>query len=101
MPWLIVMIRPDTGERFEYEFRGGGYGYGLFIFGPGDRFIFNGALASPSAFGHSGYASAYMWADPERQLVGVFLGVAPRLSRGVPIIHADLFLNAAYGALAE
>ena len=101
IPWLMVLIRPDTGQRWEYEYHGGGYGYGLFIFGPGDRFILNGALASPSAFGHAGYGSAYMWADPERDVVGVFLGVAPRLSRGAPLIPADLFLNAVYGAVVE
>ena len=29
------MINPATGQRMDFEFHGGGYGYGLFIFGAG------------------------------------------------------------------
>jgi serine-type D-Ala-D-Ala carboxypeptidase len=101
IPWVMPRINPTTGKRLEFEFRGGGYGYGLFIFGPGDRWKPNGALASLSAFGHAGYPSCYMWADPEREFVGVYLGVSPRLRRDLPVANSDLFQNAAHAAIID
>jgi len=101
IPWVMPRISATTGKRWELEFKGGGYGYGLFIFGPGDRFKPNGALASPSAFGHVGYASAYIWADPEREVLGVYLFVSPRLDRDVPVANPDLFLNAVHAAIVD
>lgn len=101
IPWIMPFISPTTGKRLEHEFHGGGYGYGLFIFGPGDRFRSNGALVSQSAFGHSGYASAYMWADPERALIGVYLTVVPRLHRDLPVGNMDLFQNAVHAAIVD
>ena len=96
---LFVLVNPTTGQRMEVQFKGGGYGYGLFIFGSGDSFRANGSLASTSAFGHMGYASAYMWADPEHDLVGVWLAVVPRLLRDLPATNTDLFMNAVYAAI--
>jgi CubicO group peptidase (beta-lactamase class C family) len=101
IPWLWPRISPTTGKRMEFEFHGGGYGYGLFLFGPGDRFGLNGALASPSAFGHGGFASAYIWADPERELLGVYLTVVPRLHRDFAVGPMDLFQNAVHAAIVD
>jgi CubicO group peptidase (beta-lactamase class C family) len=97
MPWLNV----ETGERIDFEFWGGSYGYGLFIFAPGDRFSQNGSLASTTAFGHIGNGGSYVWADPERELVGVFLSVSPRLHRDVFISNSDLFQNAVHAAVVD
>ena len=101
IPWIMTRILPPTGKRLKIEFHGGGYGYGLFIFGPGDRFRPNGALASLSAFGHMGYGGAYMWADPERELVSVILGVSPGLRRDLTIQNPDLFQNAVNAAIVD
>jgi CubicO group peptidase (beta-lactamase class C family) len=101
IPWVMPRINPATGERLEFQFRGGGYGYGLFIFGPGDRFKPNGALASLSAIGHAGFGGAYMWADPERELLAVFLSVSPRLHRDLPTGNVDLFQNAVHAAIID
>jgi CubicO group peptidase (beta-lactamase class C family) len=94
-------INPSTGERKDLEVRAGGYGYGLYIIGPGDRFGPNGALASLSAFAHGGYGGAYIWADPEREIVGVYLSVSPRLRRNSPISNSDLFMNAVHAAIID
>jgi len=101
IPWIWPLINPRTGQRIDFQFHGGGYGYGLYIFGAGDRFRPNGALASLSAFGHLGYGGAYMWADPERELVGVYLSVSPRLHRDAPYTNTDLFQNAVNAAILE
>jgi CubicO group peptidase (beta-lactamase class C family) len=101
IPWVMPRINPTTGKRMEFEFRGGGYGYGLFIFGPGDRWKPNGALASLSAFGHAGYPSCSMWADPEREVVGIYLSVSPKLRRDRPIGNQDLFQNAVNAAIID
>jgi len=101
IPWVWLLVNPRTGERLEFEIKGGGYGYGLYLFNSSDRFWANGALQSPRAFGHLGYATAYYWADPEYDLVGVLLGVVPRLTRDLPVAPIDLFQNAVYGAIVE
>jgi CubicO group peptidase (beta-lactamase class C family) len=101
IPWMMSRLSPTTGKRMEVRFQGGGYGYGLFLFGPGDRFWMNGVLQSSAAFGHGGNASAYVWADPEYDLVGVYLGVAPKLIRDLPVMPVDLFQNAVYGAIVD
>ena len=100
-PAVVGLIDPQTHKRKEIAFHGGGYGFGLFIFGPGDRYRPNGALASNSAVGHTGYGGAYLWADPERDLVGVYLGVAPRRHRGFYMTNSDLFQNAVNAALVD
>jgi CubicO group peptidase (beta-lactamase class C family) len=101
IPWVMSVISPDTGKRVDFELRGGGYGYGLFIFGPGDRYRHNGALATLSAIGHSGYAGTYMWADPEREVVGVYLSLSSQLHRDVAISNTDLFQNAVHAAIID
>jgi CubicO group peptidase (beta-lactamase class C family) len=101
IPWIFSVLNPATGKRVKLELRRGGYGYGLAIFGPGDRYNFNGQLATPSAIGHNGYGGAYMWADPEREFVGVYLSVSPRFHRGWPTSNTDLFQNAAHAAIVD
>jgi CubicO group peptidase (beta-lactamase class C family) len=100
-PHLLMFLDPATGQRVEVEYPGGSYGYGLFVFAEASRFSINGSLASSSAFGHSGYFGAYMWADPEHGIVGVSLAVPTRLKRGHPVWNSDLFVNAVYGAVVE
>jgi len=101
IPWIMPALSPTTGKRREIRFQGGGYGYGLFIFGPGDRFRLNGALQSHSAFGHAGYGTAYLWADPENELLGVYVSVAPKLVKDVAVGPVDVFQNAVYGTLVD
>jgi serine-type D-Ala-D-Ala carboxypeptidase len=99
IPWIVPRTNRATGERMDFEFTGGGYGYGLYIFGAGDRFGSNGVLASLSAFGHMGNGGAYMWADPEREVIGVYLSVSPGLHRDFYMSNSDLFQNAVHAAI--
>jgi len=99
IPQIMPVFR--NGKRLDFEFRGGGYGYGLFIFRAGDRFMSNGALASLSAFGHVGYGGSCVWADPEREVVGIYLSVAPRMIRDIAVINSDLFQNAVNAAILD
>ena len=99
IPRMMPMFR--DGKRLEITFHGGGYGYGLFVFGPGDRFMINGALASLSAFGHAGYGGAFMWADPEREVLGIYLSVSPRFNREIGVMNSDLFQNAVHAAIID
>jgi CubicO group peptidase (beta-lactamase class C family) len=101
IPTVRSVISPATGKRVDFQGRGGGYGYGLFIFGPGDRYRYNGALPTLSAFGHSGYAGTYIWADPEREVVGIYLSVSPRIHRYVTLSNSDLFQNAVHAAIID
>jgi CubicO group peptidase (beta-lactamase class C family) len=101
VPVRWVLLGPD-GEPFTWEF-GGGYGYGLFPFADTVAAYFNGGLASPSSFSHAGAFGSYWWADPERELVGVYLSVAARLrDDGVtPDWRPDLFVDALTAAVDE
>ena len=78
-----------------------GYGYGLFVFGPGERFHRNGAPASLSTVAHSGYASTHVWADPENELLGVYLSVSPGLHRGDYTSNVDLLQTAVHAAIRD
>jgi CubicO group peptidase (beta-lactamase class C family) len=89
-----------AGKRWE-EVAAGGYGYGLYIFAAGDRYRVNGALVSRSGFGHNGAGGAYIWADPERDVVGVYLSVSPRLHRDSWFVNSDLFQNAVHAAIID
>jgi CubicO group peptidase (beta-lactamase class C family) len=101
IPALVTLINPTTGQKVEFEIKGSDYGYGQYLFGVGDRFAANGSLFSLSAIGHMGYTGAYVWSDPEHELIGIFLAVAPRLKRGFPERNSDLFMNAVYAAIVE
>jgi serine-type D-Ala-D-Ala carboxypeptidase len=100
IPWILPWINAAS-ERIEIDLSGGGYGYGLYIFGPGDRFVANGALVSRSGFGHVGDGGSCLWADPEQDVVGVYLSVSPRLHRDFFIFNADLFQNAVHAAIID
>jgi CubicO group peptidase (beta-lactamase class C family) len=100
IPRIMPVLR--NGRRLDIEFRGGGgYGYGFFLFGAGDRFQANGALNSLSAFGHLGYGGVCIWADPEREVVGIYLSVSPRFNRDIGIMNSDLFQNAVNAAIID
>jgi CubicO group peptidase (beta-lactamase class C family) len=101
VPVRWVLLGPD-GEPFTWEF-GGGYGYGLFPFAGTVTARLNGGLASPSSFSHSGNFGTYWWADPERELVGVYLSVsAAYRPDGVDQDwRADLFVDALTAAVDE
>jgi len=101
IPSIMARPSPITGKRMEIDIKGGGYGYGLFIFGTGDRWGANGSLTSLSAFGHAGFPGCQMWADPECELVGVYLAVSPGLRREFPIGTADRFQNAVHAAIVD
>src|SRR5262249_54477933 len=101
IPRIWPLVNPATGKRMDFEGLGGGFGYGLFLFGAGDRFNGNGALSSLSAFAHAGSGGIYMWADPERELVGVYLSVSPRLHRDLPATNTDLFQNAVHATILD
>jgi serine-type D-Ala-D-Ala carboxypeptidase len=100
LPRIMPVLR--NGKRLDIEFLGGGgYGYGFFLFGAGDRFQANGVLNSLSAFGHLGYGGACIWADPERELVGTYLSVSPRMNRDIGLMNSDLFQNAVNAAIID
>ena len=101
IPWIAPRFNPAPGEAAQIEVKGGGYGYGLFIFGEGDRFPYNGALSSLSAFGHIGYGGTCVWADPVSEVAGVYLSVSPRMHRGAAIRNSDLFQNAVHAAVVD
>jgi serine-type D-Ala-D-Ala carboxypeptidase len=100
IPRIMPLLR--NGKRLDVEFLGGGgYGYGFFLFGAGDRFQANGALNSLSAFGHLGYGGVCIWADPEREVVGIYLSVSPRFNRDIGVMNCDLFQNAVNAAIID
>jgi CubicO group peptidase (beta-lactamase class C family) len=101
IPWIFPWINPATGERVDVKYSAGGYGYGLAIFGEGDRFRLNGSIASPEAFGHTGFGGSCVWADPVHEVVGVYLSVSPRLHRGFYISNSDLLQNAVHAAIVD
>lgn len=100
----VRWVRPGPGgEPIFLDFRGG-YGYGLFPFEDrGPMAYMNGGLASPSSFGHGGNFGTYWWADPDRELVGIYLSVAARLHEhdGLPDGKADLFIDALTAAVED
>ena len=101
IPRKTVFVIPQTGKRLELEHKGGGYGFGMFLLTHDDRFMANGSLTSGRAFGHLGFSGAYFWADPESEVVGVYLGVVPRLVHGLAQRNSDLFMNAVHAAIVE
>jgi serine-type D-Ala-D-Ala carboxypeptidase len=101
IPWIFPWINPATGERSDVTFQPGGYGYGLAIFGEGDRFSKNGSLLSLNAFGHIGNGGMCFWADPVHEVLGVYLSVSPRYQRGFHISNSDLLQNAVHAAIID
>ncbi len=97
------MADPDTGTRVEIPIRGGNYGYGLFILTRDDRTAyFNGSLASPRTFSHSGHYGSNFWVDPDAELVGVYLSVMPAYRRVAEIFwHCDHFQDMVHAAILD
>jgi len=101
IPAILPWVDRTTGERITFDLKGGGYGYGFAVFTEGDRFAANGSLMSTTAFGHIGNGGACIWADSERELVGIYLSVSPRFHRGAYTTNSDLFQNAVHAAIVE
>jgi CubicO group peptidase (beta-lactamase class C family) len=101
IPWTLPWINVATGEQTFIDIRGGGYGYGVAMFGPGDRFQHNGSTASVSAFGHIGNGGTCIWVDPERDLLGIYLSVSPGMHRDMYLSNSDLFQNAVHAAIRD
>ncbi|RMF04206.1 MAG: class C beta-lactamase-related serine hydrolase [Bacteroidetes bacterium] len=83
----------DTGNR-----RGLGFDKPLIEYDPATSSV--AAAASPASFGHSGYTGTFVWADPETELLYLFLSnrVYPTRANRViytrnirPRIHAAIY----------
>ncbi|MEO6715150.1 MAG: serine hydrolase [Mycobacteriales bacterium] len=98
VPQRFLVPDVTTGLTIELA-TGGGYGYGLFCFEPGDRFEGNGSLMSSRSYGHGGLGGACFWVDPDAELVAVYFSVSPYYDRSVFHMQADLFQNALHAAI--
>jgi len=82
-----------------------GLGWGIEAAGPG----WNGALCSPTTFGHIGNGGTHLWADPARELVVAFLSSTPIFATDADITTAnwardwrnDLFADAVEASIEE
>lgn len=101
LPVIWLRYNPETGRPHNVETRRGRYGYGLAFLQSAGRFRVNGSLISLKAFGHGGNGGSYMWADPEHDLIGVFLSVAPRFDRDMYFSNSDLFQNAVHASIVD
>ena len=102
IPLVFPRINPRTGHRDDVEFRGGGYGYGLFVFMADHRSQLNGTLGSLATFGHLGAGGSCVWADPATGVLGVYLSVAPQLDHNdLEVLSCDLFQNAVHAAVVS
>jgi CubicO group peptidase (beta-lactamase class C family) len=101
LPTIWLRYDRKAGKTHNVETRSGRYGYGLALLQSPGRFRVNGSLLSRSVFGHGGNGGTYMWADPERELVGVYLSVSPRFDRDLYFSNADLFQNAVQASVAD
>lgn len=54
-------------------------------------------LMSPRAFSHGGSGGAFLWVDPEQEIVGVYLSVESRMNPAGSC--ADLLVNAVTAAI--
>jgi CubicO group peptidase (beta-lactamase class C family) len=82
----------------------GGYGYGLYPFESDPTPSINGGLASLDSFSHGGAGQIYWWADPARQLIGVYFSVGarpPMFGSGIVEWRADLFVDAVTAAVDD
>jgi CubicO group peptidase (beta-lactamase class C family) len=101
---VVWELAGPTGEPVDLAM-GGGYGYGLYTFeSAAPSPYINGGLASASSFGHAGAYGTYWWADPERDLIGVYLSVALGAVEDPttgPLWRADLFVDAVTAAAED
>jgi CubicO group peptidase (beta-lactamase class C family) len=103
-PAMYSLTDPNTGANAYYPVRGGNWGYGLFLLADDDRSAYiNGSLSSPQGFGHTGALGSYFWADPDADIVGVYLSVVPRpLPNGNQFFwRADHFQNMVHASVVD
>jgi CubicO group peptidase (beta-lactamase class C family) len=100
---VFSMADPNTGVPAEYPIRGGNYGYGLFVLRRDDRTpYFNGSLRSATSFGHTGFIMSCFWADPEEDVVGVYLSVpAAMRPNGYLLYHGDSVQDMVHAAIMD
>ena len=99
VPARVSFLGTD-GSTLEKEFTGG-YGYGLFPFEGTVTAKLNGGLVSPSSFSHTGALGIYWWADPERDLIGLYFSVCGLLPNETWNWRADLFVDALTASVEE
>jgi CubicO group peptidase (beta-lactamase class C family) len=98
-----LMTTPQTGDlplQFDDEiWERASWGYGWHIHGSttGRR---GASLYSPGTFEHVGMGGAFLWVDPENEIVGVCLSLLRQGSIGLyPAWRADLLINAIMAAI--
>lgn len=78
------------------------YGYGWFVRSNEKWKYWEGSLHSPGAFHHQGVGGCFLWIDPPKEIVGVYLsvdtGITPDLE---PLWNADLFQNVISSAVED
>jgi CubicO group peptidase (beta-lactamase class C family) len=100
---IYTVTDPTTRTLVEYPVRGGNYGYGLFVWGNERSHYLNGSLMSANTFGHSGAYGSAFWADPDTDLVGVYLSVQPKYRRfeGDVFWKCDHFQDMVHAAILD
>lgn len=103
VPMILSIPDPTTGAPMDVHLRGGNYGYGLFMLTADDRSSYvDGSLAGPRSFGHVGAFGSAFWADPDAEVVGVYLSVLPRLHpTGAPFWRHDHFQDMVHAAVLD
>jgi CubicO group peptidase (beta-lactamase class C family) len=98
-----LMTTPQTGDlplQFDdeiWERASWGYGWHIHASTTGRR---GASLYSPSTFEHVGMGGAFLWVDPENEIVGVCLSLLRQGSIGLyPAWRADLLINAIMAAI--
>jgi CubicO group peptidase (beta-lactamase class C family) len=98
-----LMTTPQTGDlplQFDdeiWERASWGYGWHIHASTKGRR---GASLYSPSTFEHVGMGGAFLWVDPENEIVGVCLSLLRQGSIGLyPAWRADLLINAIMAAI--
>ena len=101
IPMVVGLIDRTTGKRVLRDVKPrSGFGFGFYIAGD-DRFAANGSLLSQASILHLGNGGACVWADLERELVGILLSISPRYSRAGYTTNSDLFQNAIHAAIID
>jgi CubicO group peptidase (beta-lactamase class C family) len=97
---LFAFMTQRPAQRVEIEVPGGDYGYGCSSWG---RAIASRATAHSPACRRSAMSAlpAPRSGRSERELVGVYLSVSPRLKRDWFVSNGDLFQNAVHAAFMD
>ena len=77
---------------------------GLFIVTQDDRTAYmNGSLVSPRTISHIGHLVSNFWADPDAEVIGVYLSVMPRWRRDVGDVYwkCDHFQDMVHAAILD